>query len=131
MEDENIFPQDIRLQTDTVLMQDGSIHVYPVQGEATDPLDPVSQRGRCVTNPNGETHFYPYAKVKKRSTNVYCTAHAIVTKTKSSFVVRFLFPRKMEKSKITNALIEEGRTIGFEILLSNILDKHEDPSDNG
>lgn len=105
-----------RALTETVYCEDGSIHVYPSNLVEKPNLTPVNQRGRCETNSDGETHFHPYGKTEKRSVNLFCTPHAMVTRTRKSCVIRFVFPKEMRGVEMTATFIKEARKIGFEML---------------
>lgn len=119
MEDSKIITE-AAMQTETIFREDGSIHTYPSSHElgrcvATGKL---SQRGRCITDENGETHFTPYNEGGvKTSENLHCTAHGIATKTKRSIKIAFKFPNTMSNVQMSNAIIDECRDMAFKFII--------------
>lgn len=103
--------------TQTIFAADGSIHTYPDAtelGRYVTADGSVSQRGRCVTAPNGETHFMPYREGGRTSIPIYGTDHAVVSQTPRSVIVRFRFPREMSNADLARTLLREARQIGIE-----------------
>lgn len=119
--EEKTFVEETKMQTETVYQEDGSIHTYPSShelGRVVTADNRVSQRGRCVTTQNGETHFKPYAESgEKKSQNLFCTKHGIVTKTKRCFKVSLKFSADMDNNAICSSIIDECRDITFNCFL--------------
>lgn len=123
---DKVFTEKSKMPCDAIFEEDGSIHIYPIPlAESIDVTmgEPVRQRGACVTTTNGETHFKPYGTGAKRSTNLFCTAHGMVSRTKKSCIVRFQFPKDMNPNQIANLFITESRKIGLNLLTSKILEE--------
>ena len=66
MKQQNVFIENLQMETQTVFNQNGNINIYPCGFEAGQHIvsgaDRASQKGRMVTEDDGTSHFRAYAK---------------------------------------------------------------------
>jgi hypothetical protein len=100
---QNIFINNLRMETQTVFCQNGHIHIYPSQYETRRHIvagvGNASQKGRMVTDDSGTSHFRPYAKDSgSRYHTLFTTAHGQVKETQGSVIFELRFPKKLGKA---------------------------------
>ncbi|MBO7466834.1 MAG: hypothetical protein J6T94_04020, partial [Bacteroidaceae bacterium] len=83
---QNVFIENLQMETQTVFNQNGNINIYPCGFEAGQHIvsggDRASQKGRMVTEDDGTSHFRAYAKDSgSRYNTLFRTAHGEVKET--------------------------------------------------
>lgn len=109
---QNIFIDNVRIETQTVYNENGSINIYPCAFEENPHLvadgDRASQRGRMVTEDDGTSCFRPYAvNSGSRYNTLFLTAHGSVKETKNNVIFELRFPKRLGKRLIVKMLREE------------------------
>ena len=112
MKQQNIFIQNLQMETQTVFNQNGNIHIYPCDFEAGQHIvrggDRASQKGRMVTEDDGTSHFRAYAKGSGRRYNIlFSTGHGEVRETRDDIIFQLRFPKRMGKALIESLYREE------------------------
>jgi len=112
MKKQNIFIQNLQMETQTVFNQNGNIHIYPCGFEAGQHIvsvgDRASQKGRMVTEDDGTSHFRAYAKNSgQRYNTLFQTAHGEVKETQENVIFQLRFPKRMGKALIESLYREE------------------------
>lgn len=102
---QNIFIDNLQMETQTVFCQNGSVNIYPCAFELGQHIvaggEKASQKGRMVTEASGTSHFTPYAKDSgSRYTRLFTTAHGEVKETLDSVIFLLRFPKKLGKALI-------------------------------
>lgn len=102
---QQVFIDNLRMETQTVFCQNGDINIYPCDFELGQHIvaggGNVSQKGRMVTCESGTSHFHPYAQDSgSRYTSLFQTAHGEVKETKNSVIFQLRFPKKLGKTLI-------------------------------
>ena len=102
---QQVFIDDLQMETQTVFMQNGNINIYPCAFELGQHIvaggEKTCQRGRMVTDKSGTSHFHPYAKDSgSRYTSLFRTAHGEVKETLDSVIFQLRFPKKLGKALI-------------------------------
>lgn len=100
-----IFVDNINMETQTVFTKNGNINIYPCSFELGQHIvaggNQVSQKGRMVTEDDGTSHFRAYAKNSgSRYLELFRTAHGEVKETRSSVIFQLRFPKKLGKALI-------------------------------
>ena len=113
MKQQNVFIENLQMETQTVFNQNGNINIYPCVFEAGQHIvsggERVSQKGRMVTDESGTSHFTPYAKDSgRRYTTLFRTAHGEVKETLEHVIFQLRFPKRMGKSLIEELFSEEA-----------------------
>lgn len=101
----NIFINNLQMETQTVFCQNGGINIFPCAFELGQHIvvggNEASQKGRMVTDESGTSHFHPYAKDSgSRYTRLFTTAHGEVKETRDSIIFQLRFPKKLGKALI-------------------------------
>jgi len=112
MNKQNIFIQNLQMETQTVFNQNGNIHIYPCDFEAGQHIvrgvDRASQKGRMVTEDDGTSHFHAYAKGSGRRYNIlFSTGHGEVRETRDDIIFQLRFTKRMGKTLIESLYREE------------------------
>ncbi len=99
-EEQNIFIENIRMQTETIFAFNGNVFIYPCSFELGRHVTPgggrVSQKGRMVTEPNGTSRFVPYRRTgAPRYRPIYSTASTLVKMSDSCVIVETRIPRRL------------------------------------
>ncbi|MCQ2260830.1 MAG: hypothetical protein MJZ77_05535 [Bacteroidales bacterium] len=112
--DNRIFIETVRVETQTVYMENGEVRTYPCPwelGEHITMSERVSQQGKLVTEHDGTSHFVPYGhKVGGRYKMVYRSAHCTAKQTQSDWIVTFRFPVAVRLKELYALLREEAKT---------------------
>ena len=100
-----VFIENLQMETQTVFNQNGNINIYPCGFEEGQHIvagaNQVSQKGRMVTEDDGTSHFYAYAKGSgNRYQELFRTAHGEVKETRTSVIFQLRFPKKLGKALI-------------------------------
>lgn len=108
----NIFVESINMETQTVFNANGSINIYPCDFELGQHIvsggNLASQKGRMTTDDDGRSHFHPYAVgTGSRYMRLFDTDHGGLKTSEKNVIVRLVFPKKMGKRAIEQALREE------------------------
>ena len=110
----NVFIETIKIDTQTVYHENGSVSVTPAVyedgkhqvvagGKATG-----SQEGKLVAEDDGRSKFLPYAAGGgSRYSRVFKTRHGTVKQSQSNIIFSINFPKKYGKTLINSLLHEE------------------------
>ena len=117
MQQQNVFIENLQMETQTVFNQNGNINIYPCGFEAGQHIvsggDRASQKGRMVTEDDGTSHFRAYAKDSgSRYNTLFGTAHGEVKETRDSVICLLRFPKKLGKALIESLYSEETEEQG-------------------
>lgn len=112
MKQQNIFVENINMETQTVFHNNGSINIYPCDFELGQHIvsggSVASQKGRMTTDDEGRSKFMPYAQNSgSRYTNLFATAHGEIKETASSVIFTLRFPKKYGQALIESLFREE------------------------
>lgn len=113
---QNVFIENLRMETQTVFCQNGDINIYPCSFELGQHIvsgsDRVSQKGRMVTEDDGTSHFRAYAKDSgSRYTHLYLTANGEVKRTRKNLIVKLVLPLGIGRIKMIEALTSQVQEI--------------------
>lgn len=109
---QNVFIDNIKIETQTVFCQNGNINIFPCSFEDNHNIvvnsDRASQKGRMVTEDDGTSHFRPYATDSgSRYNMLFRTTHGEVKETNGDIIFLLRFPKKMGKACIAAMLRTE------------------------
>ncbi|MBQ8467871.1 MAG: hypothetical protein IJ546_09300 [Prevotella sp.] len=112
MKHNNVFIDNLQMETQTVFTENGNINIYPCSFEMGRHIvrgsDQASQKGRMVTDDNGTSRFTPYAKDSgSRYTQLFRTAHGEVKETRDSVIFQLRFHKRLGKALIEALYNEE------------------------
>ena len=112
MNNNQVFVDEIHMETQTVFHNNGNINIYPCEFELGQQIVAgdfvASQKGRMTTEADGRSHFRPYALDSgPRYTPLYNTPHGEVKTTKEKVIFHLAFPKRMDKEYFLAALSEE------------------------
>ena len=112
----DIFIDTIKMDTQTVFHNNGSINIYPCHFELGQQIVNgtlmASQKGRMTTDDEGRSKFMPYAENSgSRYTRLFTTAHGDVKASMSSVIFTLRFPKKYGRKMIEKLLREETETM--------------------
>ena len=112
MKQQNVFIENLQMETQTVFYQNGDIKIYPCDFELGQQIvcggDKASQKGRMVTDDNGTSHFRAYAKDSgSRYKTLFLTAHGEVKETMGAVIFQLRFPKCLGKALIESLFREE------------------------
>ena len=112
MKKQNVFIENLQMETQTVFYQNGDIKIYPCDFELGQQIvsggDHASQKGRMVTDDNGTSHFRAYAKDSgSRYKTLFLTAHGEVKETMGAVIFQLRFPKCLGKALIESLFREE------------------------
>lgn len=110
---QNVFVEDLHMETQTVFHANGNININPCCFELGNNIvsgaDRIVQRGWMVTEDDGTSHFRPYAQgCGRRYRTLYSTPHGEVKETKSTIIFQLRFPKKMGKALVEALYHEES-----------------------
>ena len=113
MKKQNVFIENLQMETQTVFNQNGNINIYPCVFEAGQHIvsggERVNQKGRMVTEDDGTSHFRAYAKDSgSRYNTLFRTPHGEVKETLEHVIFQLRFPKRMGKSLIEELFSEEA-----------------------
>ena len=110
----NVFIETIKIDTQTVYRENGSVSVTPAVYEdgkhqvVAGGKTSVSQKGKLVTEDDGRSKFLPYAAGSgSRYSRVFKTRHGSVKQSQSNIIFSINFPKKYGKDLINTLLHEE------------------------
>ncbi len=106
---QNVFIDNILIETQTVFNENGNINIYPCAFEENPHLvlngDRASQKGRMVTHDDGTSHFRAYAVDSgSRYNTLFRTDHGEVKETHESIIFQLRFPKRLGK-RLVNSLL--------------------------
>ena len=112
MKHNNVFIDNLQMETQTVFTENGNINIYPCSFEMGRHIvrgsDQASQKGGMVTDDNGTSRFTPYAKDSgSRYTQLFRTAHGEVKETRDSVIYQLRFHKRLGKALIEALYNEE------------------------
>ena len=110
----NVFIETIKIDTQTVYHENGSVSVTPaVYEEGQNQVlaggkTTVTQKGKLITDDDGRSKFLPYAAGSgSRYSRVFKTRHGTVKQSQSNIIFSINFPKKYGKTLINSLLHEE------------------------
>ena len=110
----NVFIETIKIDTQTVYHENGSVSVTPAVYEdgkhqvVAGGKTSVSQKGKLITEDDGRSKFLPYAAGGgSRYSRVFKTRHGTVKQSQSNIIFSINFPKKYGKTLINSLLHEE------------------------
>ena len=110
----NVFIETIKIDTQTVYHENGSVSVTPAVYEdgkhqvVAGGKTSVSQKGKLITDDDGRSKFLPYAAGSgSRYSRVFKTRHGSVKQSQSNIIFSINFPKKYGKDLINSLLHEE------------------------
>jgi len=109
---QNVFTDNIRIETQTIYAENGNINIYPCAFEENPHLvahgDTASQKGRMITHDDGTSHFNAYAVDSgSRYNTLFRTAHGEVKETRESIIFQLRFHKRLGKAAIMAMLRDE------------------------
>lgn len=112
MRKNQIFIDNLQMETQTVFTENGNINIYPCGFEQGQHIvyggGEASQKGRMVTDDDGTSRFTPYAKDSgSRYNRLFTTAHGEVKETLDSVIFQLRFPKRLGKALIESLYREE------------------------
>ena len=112
MRKQNVFIDNVSIETQTIYAENGTINIYPCAFEECHNIvvngDKTSQKGRMVTEDDGTSCFRPYAVDSgSRYNTLLRTAHGEVKETKGDYIFTLRFPKKLGMATIEAFLREE------------------------
>lgn len=111
-----VFLEKTKMSTDTVLMPDGRVYVYPCSFErgklVTVSGNPVRQQGVMLTKPDGECHFKPFQQTgAKRYDLLYATTYARVKRTRRDTIIEIRIPDSLPEWERLRVLAHEMKLV--------------------
>lgn len=119
MRRQNVFIDNVSIETQTIYAQNGNINIYPCSFVENPHLvlqgDTASQKGRMVTDDDGTSCFRPYAvNSGSRYNTLLRTTHGEVKETKLDYIFSLRFPKKLGKAYIAAMLhAEQEEQVNF------------------
>ncbi len=112
MKQQNIFVENLNMETQTVFHTSGDINIYPCDFERGQQIvaggTRTSQKGRMITEDDGTSHFKHYRHNSgSRYNRLFATAHGEVKESQSSVIFTLRFPKKYGQSLIESLFKEE------------------------
>ena len=114
MKRQNVFIDNLQMETQTVFTENGNINIYPCSFETGQHIvgggaDVASQKGRMITEHDGTSRFTPYAKDSgSRYKTLFRTAHGEVKETQSSVIFQLRFPKRLGRTLIESLYRDEA-----------------------
>lgn len=109
--EEKIFIENVKIETQTTYCANGNINIYPCPwelGKYELAAERVSQKGRMVTEEDGTSRFRPYrAGSGTRYRQLMQTAHGELKSTLENVIVRLVLPKRLLTEQMVKALLEE------------------------
>ncbi len=105
MKQQNIFVENINMETQTVFHTSGDINIYPCEFERGQQIvaggTRASQKGRMITEDDGTSHFKHYRQGSgSRYNRLFTTAHGDIKESESTVIFTLRFPKRMGKALI-------------------------------
>ena len=107
----NVFIETIKIDTQTVYHENGSVSVTPAVYEdgkhqvVAGGKTSVTQKGKLITDDDGRSKFLPYAAGSgSRYSRVFKTRHGTVKQSQSNIIFSINFPKKYGKTLINSLL---------------------------
>lgn len=112
MQKQNIFVENLNMETQTVFHTSGDINIFPCDFERGQQIvaggTHASQKGRMITEDDGTSYFKHYRHNSgSRYNRLFLTAHGDIKETASDMIFTLRFPKKYGKSLIKALLCEE------------------------
>ena len=112
MKKQNVFVENLNMETQTVYHTNGDINIYPCEFELGQQIvsdgNRASQKGRMITEEDGTSYFKRYRKNSgSRYNHLFTTAHGEVKESLSSVIFTLRFPKKYGKAIIEAMLCDE------------------------
>ncbi len=112
MQKQNIFVENLNMETQTVFHTSGDINIFPCDFERGQQIvaggTHASQKGRMITEDDGTSYFKHYRHNSgSRYNRLFLTAHGDIKETTSDMIFTLRFPKKYGKSLIKALLCEE------------------------
>ena len=113
---QNVFVDNIRIETQTVYNENGNINIYPCGFEENPHLvcngDHAVQKGRMVTHDDGTSSFRPYAvESGSRYNRLFETAHGTVKETQNDIIIQLRFPKRLGKALVGTMFKDESEEV--------------------
>ena len=105
MKQQNIFVENINMETQTVFHASGDINIYPCDFERGQQIvaggTHASQKGRMITEDDGTSHFKHYRQNSGcRYNRLFTTAHGDIKESESTVIFTLRFPKRIGKALI-------------------------------
>lgn len=105
MNNQNVFVENINMETQTVFHASGDINIYPCDFERGQQIvargTHVSQKGRMITEDDGTSHFKHYRHNSgSRYNRLFTTPHGDIKESESTVIFTLRFPKRMGKTLI-------------------------------
>ncbi len=105
MKKQNVFIDNINMDTQTVFHASGDINIYPCDFERGQQIvsggTRASQKGRMITEDDGTSRFKHYRHDSgSRYNRLFTTAHGDIKESGSSVIFTLRFPKRMGKALI-------------------------------
>ena len=105
MKQQNIFVENINMETQTVFHTSGDINIYPCEFERGQQIvaggTRASQKGRMITEDDGTSHFKHYRQGSgSRYNRLFTTAQGDIKESVSTVIFTLRFPKRMGKALI-------------------------------
>ena len=105
MQKQNIFVENLNMETQTVFHTSGDINIFPCDFERGQQIvaggTHASQKGRMITEDDGTSYFKHYRHNSgSRYNRLFLTAHGDIKETTSDMIFTLRFPKKYGKSLI-------------------------------
>ncbi|MBR6198028.1 MAG: hypothetical protein IKQ72_10565 [Bacteroidaceae bacterium] len=112
MQKQNIFVENLNMETQTVFHTSGDINIFPCDFERGQQIvaggTHASQKGRMITEDDGTSYFKHYRHNSgSRYNRLFLTAHGDIKETTSDMIFTLRFPKKYGKSLIKALFCEE------------------------
>ena len=112
MQKQNIFVENLNMETQTVFHTSGDINIFPCDFERGQQIvaggTHASQKGRMITEDDGTSYFKYYRHNSgSRYNRLFLTAHGDIKETTSDMIFTLRFPKKYGKSLIKALFCEE------------------------
>ena len=114
----NVFIETIKIDTQTVYHENGSVSVTPAVYEdgkhqvVAGGKTSVTQKGKLITDDDGRSKFLPYAAGGgSRYSRIFKTRHGTVKQSKANIIFSINMPKRYGKKLINSILHEELRQI--------------------
>lgn len=105
MNNQNIFVENLNMETQTVFHTSGDINIYPCDFERGQQIlaggTRASQKGRMITDNDGTSHFKHYRHNSgSRYNRLFTTAHGDIKESESTVIFTLRFQKRMSKALI-------------------------------
>ena len=105
MNRQNVFIDNINMETQTVFHAGGDINIFPCDFERGQLIvaggSRASQKGRMITEDDGTSYFKHYRQNSgSRYNRLFATAHGDIKESESTVIFTLRFPTRMGKALI-------------------------------